>query len=179
RTHGTLPHLYTHYLVARHHLLRFRLPKSTPELTREEVANQTLLDAIDHDIGFSLWHTEADYATKLCFLKYRPGTVSCLQVDQYGHRPLSDPHSIKDLLPRQKFQLPVDFLPTVAFQDVRFTEPVVLPSSFGQPTTSPMQSAIIFVEQTLEHDSGISNASQFKFRRRIEVYSFEWLKDEY
>lgn len=72
-------------------------------------------------------------------------------------------------MPEKRFSLAPDYLPTVAFQDVRFTD----------YATSRHQ--VIFVEQTLIEDEEkdgenftLKKRRRRKFHRRIETYLFDF-----
>ena len=59
---------FRHYLLSKHHFLRFQLPTDDVQLTEIPIANQTLLEGINYDLGFSLLG-DVEGVTKLCFFK--------------------------------------------------------------------------------------------------------------
>jgi len=89
-------------------------------------------------------------------------------LDHYNRNNLTHRETFSNpALERHRFSLPPGYYPTVAFQDVRFTD---YPQS---------RSTVVFLEQKLIKDQSTTSSSSsiptFRFERHFQAYNFEFL----
>lgn len=147
--------IYAHYLVSQNHFLRFTFPTNEPKVKLEHIPLEQSLQSLNYDIGFSLWgNPPKQYESKLCFLQFLKSELVCFNLTQ------------SSIINIEKFQfkLPPSYYPSVAFQDVRYTE------------KSNSRYTITFIDQRLRHqnlDKIQNGTTSYYYERHFQSYSFE------